>query len=143
MSQRDGHVSGGAAPPTRSPDVPTQAPIRAWETVFPALSPTQQQQVLDLSQCQSFVIADQVSLVSPAPDRSRTVVSHAMSGRLSPARLVDPIDPHDVNLDDAQRDAVARAVQTDDLFLIVGPAGTGKTRVAIEIVRQVVERGRL
>jgi AAA domain len=141
MGQRDGHVSGGAAPPTRSPDVPALAPMRTWEAVFPALSPTQQQQALDLSRSQGYVIADQVSPMSPAPDRSRTVLTHAMSGRLSPSRLVDPINPYDANLDVAQRDAVARAMQTDDLFVILGPAGTGKTRVAIEIVRQVVEAG--
>ncbi len=54
--------------------------------------------------------------------------------------FVDPITAFDSSLDDGQVDAVARALQTPDLLLIQGLPGSGKTRVAVEIVRQAVER---
>jgi hypothetical protein len=64
----------------------------------------------------------------------------AFRGQLSPAALTTPIDPIDKALDHVQLDAVARAVHSPDLQLIAGAVGTGKTRVAVELVRQVVAR---
>src|SRR5206468_3519529 len=69
------------------------------------------------------------------------LLGQALSGRLPPAPLASPISPHDRGLDHDQMDAVARAVQAADLFVIQGPAGTGKTRVALEVVRQIGGRG--
>ncbi|WCN36220.1 serine/threonine-protein kinase [Aneurinibacillus uraniidurans] len=41
------------------------------------------------------------------------------------------------NLDDSNKEAVRRALATDDIFLIQGPPGTGKTTVITEIVCQI------
>lgn len=50
-------------------------------------------------------------------------------------------DWHDEALNDSQRDAVERAVATEDVHLIHGPPGTGKTTTAVEVIRQTVDRG--
>ncbi len=52
-----------------------------------------------------------------------------------PVRFLDP------DLDEAQRDAVAHALDTLPLALVHGPPGTGKTRSLVEVIRQLVRRG--
>lgn len=52
-----------------------------------------------------------------------------------------PWTPIDHRLDDKQREAVDAALRTDDVALIHGPPGTGKTRTLLEVVRQRVARG--
>lgn len=44
-------------------------------------------------------------------------------------------------LDEEQRDALARAFKARDLLLIAGGAGTGKTTIGVEIIVQHVRRG--
>jgi hypothetical protein len=52
-----------------------------------------------------------------------------------------PVEPLDVALDPAQREAVALALGTPDVCLIQGLPGTGKSRVVSEIVTQAAARG--
>jgi hypothetical protein len=52
-----------------------------------------------------------------------------------------PLDIHDVDLDSTQREAVAKALATSDVFLLRGFPGTGKSRVVAEIVVQATRRG--
>ena len=52
-----------------------------------------------------------------------------------------PVEVFDDALDTAQREAVARGVQSPDICLIQGLPGSGKSRVAAEIVTQATLRG--
>ena len=49
--------------------------------------------------------------------------------------------PLDSSLNEPQREAVDFALRAEDVALIHGPPGTGKTRTLVEIVRQAVLRG--
>lgn len=140
MSQRDGQALGGSGSPTRpAADSPiADAPPSTVATttrndVFSALS----------SEHQQPMIAVNGPIPSPRPvvDSARQLLQDAIAGRLSPLPLADDVEVQDAGLDECQRDAVARAIATPDIFVVQGPAGTGKSRVANEIIRQVAQSG--
>lgn len=59
----------------------------------------------------------------------------------SAADPVDIDDWHNPELNASQRDAVRAAIGSDDVHLIHGPPGTGKTTTLIEVIQQCVDRG--
>ncbi|PQJ34765.1 AAA family ATPase [Salinibacter sp. 10B] len=65
------------------------------------------------------------------------------TGASSPAEAdaVDVGDWHNPVLNASQRQAVREALGTNDVHLIHGPPGTGKTTTAIEVIRQCLDRG--
>ncbi len=63
---------------------------------------------------------------------------------LSSPKPTKPQDftPVNENLNFSQKEAVSKALGSEDLFLIHGPPGTGKTSTLIEIILQEVKRGK-
>ena len=57
-------------------------------------------------------------------------------------RSVPPFKPINRDLDRSQRDAVSNALEAEDVALIHGPPGTGKTTAVVEYVLQERQRGR-
>src|SRR5262245_6559625 len=156
MSQSDWHAAGGAAlaAPPRA-DAPAEArhglrdgavACAAGEEDFPALSPSQQLELLALAERQGLLPAGPARATNAPPpdaDAARSDLAALFSSsNLPPAPLAEPIEPVDRELDRFQIDAVGRALQTPDVFLIQGSPGTGKKRVIAEVIRQAVREGR-
>jgi predicted DNA helicase len=59
----------------------------------------------------------------------------------SPNPPAEVEDWHNERLNDSQKQAVRESLATEDVHLIHGPPGTGKTTTAIEVIRQCVDRG--
>lgn len=77
-----------------------------------------------------------------AATKGRTVAwRELLQGLRSPKTdKVRPLPP-DERLNDPQQEAVARALATEDIYLVHGPPGTGKTEVLAAIAEQEIARG--
>ncbi len=63
-------------------------------------------------------------------------------GKIGPRfNEIDGFEVENEELDESQRKAVKRSLEAEDLFLIHGPPGTGKTTALIEVIEQHVKRG--
>lgn len=124
--------------------------LSSWEELFHSLDPAGRQELFALASRQGLLYAHQL----PAPSGSRvapqsadppqlTQLKNFLAGRVE----VKPAPPQplsallDTDLDECQRDAVGKALGTPDICLIQGLPGTGKTRVAAEIIAQAARRG--
>jgi MoxR-like ATPase len=54
---------------------------------------------------------------------------------------VAPVTPFRPGLNESQLSAIAVALASQDVCLIHGPPGTGKTTTVVELIRQAVARG--
>jgi hypothetical protein len=116
-----------------------------WEGLFQHATRAQQQELLALAQRQGVLYASQVPPAQngSTPDRNRPLLHRLLAGNvrdLEPVRSI-PLAVSDPALDEIQRDAVSRALATPDVCLIQGLPGTGKSRVAVEILTQAAARG--
>ncbi len=75
-------------------------------------------------------------------EKERPFLRDLVLGRIDPAvpRRED-FDPVDGDLNPYQVDAVAKSLGSEDVFLVHGPQGTGKTRTLTELVIQLISRG--
>jgi hypothetical protein len=122
-------------------------PPPLWEELFRSASPDQQQELLALARRQGVLYAHQLppaSNGSPPPAEGwRSLLTRLLAGQvegLEPLR-VPPAPPGAAPLDDLQREAVAKALETPDVCLIQGLPGTGKSHVISEIVTRAAGRG--
>ncbi len=79
-------------------------------------------------------------------DHSRAAWLRDISLGLKKPRFGDPVpkgtvQSFDPTLNDDQKKAVAMALEAEDMLLIHGPPGTGKTRVLTEIIQQAFRKG--
>ena len=70
------------------------------------------------------------------PNLARVIVDPSGATHISPTRL----DFFQDWLSEDKKESVARAVSSNELFLIQGPPGTGKTSVIAEIVLQILRK---
>lgn len=136
-------VAAPALVESRGPTTPTR-----WEEWYSSASPRQRQEILDLAGQQGVLYVHQIPPPRPA-ERSEVLaveaggLSSILAGDLSalppPPRVVAPSEC--AALDLAQREAVARALNTPDIFLLAGLPGAGKSLVAAEIVRAACRLG--
>src|SRR6266851_3957954 len=155
MTQRDRQTSarnsGGPPRDGRSrndaPGAEAPAEVKVatllWEQVYRAAAPDERERLLSLARHQGIVFAHQLPTSKSTSPGERPVHVQVLNGRLegwTPLR-VQPIAARDADLDPIQRDAVGKALQTPDLCLIQGLPGTGKRRVAAEIIHQATTRG--
>jgi hypothetical protein len=102
--------------------------------------------LLSLARAQGVLYASQLPVCNGngnGSDRVRQSLARLLNSRPAdldpvPSREVDFLD---ADLDAMQREAVNRALHTPDVCLIQGLPGTGKSRVAAEIVSQAARRG--
>jgi hypothetical protein len=113
--------------------------------MFQALSSSQQSELLSLAERQGLLYAHQLPplLNGAVADSNHSLLGRLLNdqdGTLDPSHP-DPISVIDSDLDPTQREAVSRAVHSPDVCLIQGLPGSGKSRVAAEIITQAAARG--
>lgn len=121
----------------------------AWEDWFRHAGPQQRAVALGLAQRQGFLYSHQLPAIAngktpPAAESPASVLlPQVLAGKIDtlPPLADAPAAFADAELDDVQRQAVARALASPDLFMLQGLPGTGKSRVLAEIIRQAASRG--
>jgi hypothetical protein len=138
MTQRErSSERSSAAPPRRTgPAAPSAA--CPWDDLFRNAPPAQQRELLALAARQGVVYAHQLPTVSRRP-----LLPALLNGQCDELKpFQPPEDPGlDPTLDPSQREAVLSALHTPDVCLIQGGPGTGKSRVAAEIIARATARG--
>ncbi len=126
------------------PDVPRPLP---WEELFVRASSAQQEELLALARRQGFLHSYQLPTVvngnGAVPERCSPIFQQLAAGEVEhlEALALTELQVQDPELDEEQRGAVARALQTPDICLIQGAPASGKSRVVAELIAQAAERG--
>lgn len=122
----------------------------SWDDWFRHASVAQRADALGLARQQGVIYPHQlptgangVKSTSPKDIETNPIVSRLLAGKgeALPRLYLDSLTYFDGELDELQRQAVARALATPDLFMLQGLPGTGKSRVLAEIVLQAAVRG--
>jgi hypothetical protein len=115
-----------------------------WERWCRTASAEQQQHILPSAIRSGMVQFHHLPMpgLSPARNALQTLIASIVANRapsLEPASAAD-VQVIDASLDEDQRHAVAVALGSPELSLVVGYPGSGKSRVVAEILRQAVGR---
>jgi hypothetical protein len=145
--------SNHRAPLSVSRCVPTSTDANGttWGELFRTVPDAEQEQLLALARRQGLLYLHQLpphgngtaTAKSAEPNETDQLLAVLLSGQTNAlevvrARRMAAIDP---GLDAIQREAVAQALSTPDVFLLAGLPGTGKSRVVAEILTQAAVRG--
>jgi AAA domain len=120
-----------------------------WQDIYPNLTGPQRLELLALADQQGVVYAHQLPETrkngEPRKDSSDSVLRALMRGQTEHLERVqcvsDVAEDTDGDLDEHEREVVARALATPDVFLLRGSSGTGKCRLAAEIARRAAKTG--
>jgi hypothetical protein len=120
----------------------------AWDALFDALPPALRREFLDNTPA-GPLIADRLPAVTSGTDAGRQLLTRLLAGQGLDELVPLPPDWQDPpaqtgaspDLDPQQRAAVAAALRTPDLILVQGEPGTGKSRVAAEVISSAAARG--
>jgi hypothetical protein len=125
--------------------------VVCWEEWFQHASPAQCSEMLALAKRQQGLLyAHQLAAAAngmktrpaagpvPSPVLERLLAGQVDESSPLGVALLTFLDP---DLDACQREAVARAMATPDVFLLQGYPGTGRSRVLAEIIHQSAQRG--
>lgn len=86
-----------------------------------------------------------MSRLAKMTESEYTPLMRVLFGLSSPSKPDDSkakdISFHDPTLNDSQKDAIGFALSSEQIALIHGPPGTGKTYTLIELIRQLLDRG--
>ncbi len=86
-------------------------------------------------------LQDALGRANRAEKRAAKLVEALLGASLPKPTKHGALQPFDALLHEDQRVAVSHGVYAEDIALVHGPLGTGKTRVLVEVVRQCVARG--
>lgn len=140
MRQQEPHIPEGGHPPAagRAKPPPAHAPS-LWESLILNASTTRRDGPFAATNARGLVQNGRTPADEPRPALPAALLLNQKCDL--PLFRPTALAPEDDALDDEQREAVARAVQTPDICLIQGVPGSGKSRVVVEIVRQAVAQG--
>ncbi len=134
---RNGAAANGSRMPT-------------WAEWFQRASAVQRDEILALARAQGLIYSHQIPAPangvchnSPQEFALNPTLVHLLAGKtedLVPVAF-GPVAYLDQQLDAGQREAVARALYSPDLFLLSAAAGAGTLRVLAEILQQTAARG--
>jgi hypothetical protein len=117
----------------------------AWEELYRTISPEEQRELLGLAERQGVLYAHQLPRKSngTTTDTSRKTLARILDGAVADLQPVfaEPVEVGDHELDATQREAVAKALATPDVFLLQGRPGSGKSRVVAEIISCAASQG--
>jgi len=129
----------------RAPPAAPCDPNPSWEELFHAASPAQQVELLAQAERHGILYRHRLPAqnVHPPGEAPRRLLDQVLAGQTDGLASFTPsrLPCADGALDEAQREAVARAGGSPDYFLIQGLPGTGKSRVIGEIITQAALRG--
>ncbi len=74
--------------------------------------------------------------------RKRRLIEKLLAEKDLASNQIDDIYFCNRSLNDSQREAVIRALESEDFHLVHGPPGTGKTVTSVEIIEQAIEQGK-
>ncbi|MGM0405972.1 MAG: IGHMBP2 family helicase [Thermoplasmatota archaeon] len=85
---------------------------------------------------------DAINSIPELKGKKRKLVSKLLSKNDLERSDVEDVYPINQELNESQKKAVKNALKSDDIHLIHGPPGTGKTITCVEVIEQAVEYGK-